>query len=94
MNEYVYVIKETIRYDILQFERKFLNELILGMYQMYAYSKKYNTPEIWLLYLANDEMRNHSPIRFESGDGTTVNLHFVDVDKIEDSLQKLKDKLI
>ena len=42
----------------------------------------------------NDEMRNHSPIRFENGDGTTVNLHFVDVDKIEDSLQKLKDKLI
>ena len=64
------------------------------MYQMYAYSKKYNTPEIWLLYPVNDEMRNHSPIRFESGDGTTVNLHFVDVDKIEDSLQKLKDKLI
>lgn len=64
------------------------------MYQMYAYSKKYNTPEIWLLYSVNDEMRNHSPIRFESGDGTTVNLHFVDVDKIEDSLQKLKDKLI
>ena len=56
------------------------------MYQMYAYSKKYNTPEIWLLYPVNDEMRNHSPIRFESGDGTTVNLHFVDVDKIEDSL--------
>ena len=64
------------------------------MYQMYAYSKKYNTPEIWLLYPVNDEMRNHSPIRFESGDGTTVNLHFVDVNKIEDSLQKLKDKLI
>lgn len=64
------------------------------MYQMYAYSKKYNTPEIWLLYPMNDEMRNHSPIRFESGDRTTVNLHFVDVDKIEDSLQKLKDKLI
>ncbi len=42
------------------------------MYQMYAYSKKYNTPEIWLLYPVNDEMRNHYPIRFESGDGTTV----------------------
>ena len=64
------------------------------MYQIYAYSKKYNTPEIWLLYPVNDEMRNHSPIWFESGDGTTVNLHFVDVDKIEDRLHKLKDKLI
>lgn len=63
------------------------------MYQMYAYSKKYNTSEIWLLYPVNDEMRNHKPIRFESGDGTTVNLHFVDVDKIEESLQELRSKL-
>ena len=29
------------------------------MYQMYAYSKKYGTPEIWLLYPVNEEMRNH-----------------------------------
>lgn len=63
------------------------------MYQMYAYSKKYNTPEIWLLYPVNDEMRKHKPIQFESGDGTTVNLHFIDVDKIEESLKKLKGKL-
>ena len=63
------------------------------MYQMYAYSKKYQTPEIWLLYPINDEMRGHAPIKFESGDETTVNLHFVDVDKIEDSLQELKDKI-
>ena len=39
------------------------------MYQMYAYSKKYNTPEIWLLYPVNDEMRNHYPIRFETSYG-------------------------
>ena len=63
------------------------------MYQMYAYSKKYDTSEIWLLYPVNDEMRNHKAIQFESGDGTTVNLYFVDVDKIEDSLQELKDRL-
>ena len=31
--------------------------------------------------------------RFESGDGTTVNLYFIDVDKIEDSLQELRDTL-
>lgn len=63
------------------------------MYQMYAYSKKYGTSEIWLLYPVNDEMRNHKSIRFESGDGTTVNLYFIDVDKIEDSLRELKDRL-
>lgn len=63
------------------------------MYQMYAYSKKYNTPEIWLLYPVNDEMREHEAIIFDSGDGTIVNLHFVNLDKIEDSLQELKDRL-
>ena len=63
------------------------------MYQMYAYSKKYNTPEIWLLYPVNDEMRNHYPIRFKSGDGTIVKLHFVDVSRIEESLQELREKL-
>lgn len=60
------------------------------MYQMYAYSKKYKTPEIWLLYPVNDEMRNHTPISFYSGDNTYVRLFFVDVDKIEESLLELK----
>ena len=63
------------------------------MYQMYAYSKKYETPEIWLLYPVNEEMRNHSDIRFDSGDGTTVRIHFVDVAHIEESLEELKTKL-
>lgn len=63
------------------------------MYQMYAYSKKYKTPEIWLLYPVNDDMRDHTDIRFDSGDGTTVNVFFVDVANIEDSLRLLKMKL-
>ena len=63
------------------------------MYQMYAYSKKYKAPEIWLLYPVNDDMRDHTDIRFDSGDGTTVNVFFVDVANIEDSLRLLKMKL-
>ena len=63
------------------------------MYQMYAYSKKYKTSEIWLLYPINDDMRDHTDIRFDSGDGTTVNVFFVDVANIEDSLRLLKMKL-
>ena len=63
------------------------------MYQMYAYSKKYETPEIWLLYPMNDEMRGHSEIKFDSGDGTVVRLHFVDVANIEQSLNELKVNL-
>ena len=63
------------------------------MYQMYAYSKKYETSEVWLLYPVNDEMRTHDMIKFESGDGTTVNVHFVNLEKVEDNLQELREKL-
>lgn len=35
------------------------------MYQMYAYSKKYDTSEIWLIYPVNEEMKN-SKISFVS----------------------------
>jgi 5-methylcytosine-specific restriction enzyme subunit McrC len=63
------------------------------MYQMYVYSQKYETSEIWLLYPINNEMRNHAPIRFDSGDGTVVRIHFVDVAHIEESLKELKEKL-
>ncbi len=68
------------------------------MYQMYAYSKKYNAKEIWLLYPINDEMRNYNPISFNSGDGTKVNVHFIDLsdmdkNKKDNNLQKLKNKI-
>ena len=63
------------------------------MYQMYAYSKKYETSEIWLLYPVNVAMRDHEPIQFDSGDGTVVRIHFVDVADIENSLNKLKHKI-
>ena len=59
------------------------------MYQMYAYSKKYNTSEIWLLYPVNDAMRNVRPIKFDSGDGVTVSLYFVDVANIETNMEEL-----
>ena len=63
------------------------------MYQMYAYSKKYNTPDIWLLYPLNEEMRSHSDISFRSDDGVYIRLFFVDVANIEDSLQVLREML-
>lgn len=63
------------------------------MYQMYAYSKKYKAAEIWLLYPVNEEMRDHADIFFDSGDGTTVHVFFVDVANIEESLTRLKDRL-
>ncbi len=64
------------------------------MYQMYAYSKKYKTPEIWLLYPLNNEIRGHSDIFFDSDDGVNVKVFFVDVANIEESLEELKNRLI
>ena len=63
------------------------------MYQMYAYSKKYKTSEIWLLYPIVEEMRTHPPICFKSEDETEVNVFFIDVANIEQSLEILKEKL-
>ena len=64
------------------------------MYQMYVYAKKYETPEIWLLYPVNEEMRSHPRISFDSDDGVNVRLFFVDVADIETSLQSLRDQLL
>lgn len=63
------------------------------MYQMYAYSKKYGTSEIWLIYPVNDAMRDCGPIKFDSGDGATVSLFFVDVTDIEKSMEDLLSRL-
>lgn len=57
------------------------------MYQMYAYSKKYNTSEIWMLYPLGKEMKDYKELGkqnakdfiFESEDNTTVRIHFVDL---------------
>ena len=64
------------------------------MYQMYAYSKKYEAPEVWLLYPMNEEMRGHPDISFYSYDGVSVRLFFVDVAKIEESLLTLRSLII
>lgn len=63
------------------------------MYQMYAYSKKYNTSEIWLLYPVNFAMKDSGKITFDSGDGATVSLFFVDVVNIEKSMEELLNVL-
>jgi 5-methylcytosine-specific restriction enzyme subunit McrC len=67
------------------------------MYQMYAYSKKYNTSEVWLLYPITEEMKEAN-ISFVAGDEgsveTNVRLFFVDLSRIEESLDELEQQLI
>ena len=87
------VIMDTKWKSLINSERASYGISQSDMYQMYAYSKKYETSEIWLLYPLNDEMRDHSDIKFESGDGTTVRLHFVDLTRMTETLEELRDKL-
>ena len=87
------IILDTKWKNLINNERKNYGISQSDMYQMYAYSKKYKTSEIWLLYPINDEMRDSKLIKFDSGDGTTVNLFFVDVANIEDSLLVLKNDI-
>lgn len=65
------------------------------MYQMYAYSKKYDAPSIFLLYPQNRKMRNyeqeHGPIEFSSEDNVRVRAFFVDLANINSSVSALKD---
>ncbi|GAA0738665.1 McrC family protein [Clostridium oceanicum] len=66
------------------------------MYQMYAYSKKYKTAEIWLLYPVNEEMKDAGDIKFksiENDDKVLVRLFFVDVGRIEESMRRLREEL-
>ena len=72
-----------INYDISQAD----------MYQMYAYSKKYNASDIWLLYPQTSEMKNHPEISFRSNDDVCVRVFFVNVANIDESLESLKQKL-
>ena len=87
------IILDTKWKNLVNDERKNYGILQADMYQMYAYSKKYKTPEIWLLYPLNNEMRNHKEIIFDSGDETVVRVHFVDVVNIEKSFKELNEKI-
>lgn len=87
------IIMDTKWKRLIDNERKNYGISQADMYQMYAYSKKYDTSEIWLLYPINDEMKDHEDIRFDSGDGTVVNVFFVDVANIEDNLRRFSFKI-
>ncbi len=55
------------------------------MYQMYAYSKKYDSPDIWLLYPQTEDLINNLPEykEFKEADGATIHIFFLDLENIE-----------
>ena len=58
--------------DLITYKNKNYCILQADMYHMNAYSKKYGTSAIRLLYPVNEEMKDHETIIFDSGDGTRV----------------------
>lgn len=67
------------------------------MYQMYAYSKKYHTSEIWLLYPYYSELSklgdiSYSAIRNEY-QNVNINIYFIDLENYQNSLNMLYNKI-
>ena len=63
------------------------------MYQMYAYSKKYHTSDIWLLYPLNEEVTGLSDISFvaeqEEDKKVNVRVFFIDLADYKTSITEL-----
>ena len=67
------------------------------MYQMYAYSKKYHTPDIWLIYPMNDEVRELGQLSFDAVRNEEMNVSvkvfFVDLAEYKESLRALYESV-
>ena len=59
------------------------------MYQMYAYQKKYNAENVTLIYPLTDTVPEKQEISFDSGDGVKVNVKFVDLFDIKNSIKNI-----
>lgn len=59
------------------------------MYQMYAYHKKYIAENVTLIYPMTDVVPYTSEISFDSGDGVTVDVKFVDLFDIKNSIKNI-----
>lgn len=64
------------------------------MYQMYAYQKKYESKNVTLLYPMTDEIYASAPISYKADDDVTVNVRFVDLFNIKESLKKIVEDVI
>ena len=59
------------------------------MYQMYAYQKKYNAENVTLIYPSTDAVPDSQEISFDSGDGVKVNVKFVDLFDVNNSINNI-----
>lgn len=59
------------------------------MYQMYAYQKKYSAQSVTLLYPTTDQIPLEECISYHSEDGVTVQIEFVDLFNVRNSLTRI-----
>lgn len=62
------------------------------MYQMYVYSKSYETKLVWLLYPKVKDIKN-TDIYYKSFDNTEIRVFFVDLELIDTSIKNLKEEV-
>ena len=56
------------------------------MYQMYAYQKKYDSKKVVLIYPLTNQIDENNDIEYISDDGVVVNVKFVDMFNVNDSI--------
>lgn len=56
------------------------------MYQMYAYQKKYDSKKVVLIYPLTNQIDENNDIEYISDDGVVVNVKFVDMFNVKDSI--------
>ena len=89
------VILDTKWKRLIPESRKNFGISSVDMYQMYAYAKKYEEngiiPEIYVIYPKTKDMIETK--YFESNDGVKVNIFFIDLANVEESLEELKNMI-
>ena len=89
------VILDTKWKRLISESRKNYGISSVDMYQMYAYAKKYEengiTPEVYVIYPKTDVIKESK--YFESNDGAKVNIFFIDLVNVEESLNELKNMI-
>ena len=59
------------------------------MYQMYAYQKKYDSKKVVLIYPLTNQIDENNDIEYISDDGVVVNVKFVDMFNVNDSISNI-----
>lgn len=95
------VIKNNITKEVIVFDTKWKilssqkNNLGIAqddMYQMYVYQKKYSAKKVVLIYPECEKQSTKERLEYKSSDGVIVDIFFVSLLKIDESLEKwLKD---